>query len=229
MLTQTTTKTSLNGSTSAPKNQLTQILHLLKRTYPEAGNQLIFNDTFELLVAAILSAQTTDEQVNTVTPTLFAKYPDAAALAQADRRELQTIIQSLGFARQKNRYLITASQILVHEYDGEVPDTLHELVKLSGVARKTANIVLQEGFNTVEGIAVDSYVRRVATRLQLTAGRSTETVESDLTTLVPEAQWGEVGYLFAALGHDCCTVRNPECTRCPVAKLCPSAAALNQG
>ena len=225
MLSQTTATSRLNGAMASPKERVQRIMLLLKKAYPEAGNQLVFHNAFELLVAAILSAQVTDQEVNAITPTLFDKYPDAEALAQADRLELQTIIQSLGFARQKNRYLITASQILAREYDGQVPDTLHELVKLSGVARKTANIVLLEGFDTTEGIAVDSYVRRVAKRLQLTDSQSVEAVESALTDLIPEAQWGAVGYWFAALARDCCLVRKPECRRCPVATLCPSGSA----
>lgn len=206
----------------ARQHRLTTVLSSLQATYPQAGSRLNHTNRFQLLIASILSGQSSDAEVNAVTPNLFARYPTPEALARASRRDVEAILHPLGFTRQKARYIVHSSQMIVRQFGGEVPATLRELVQLTGVARKTANLVLAEGFDRVEGIAVDSHVRRVARRLHFARGRSAESVERELIHFASRGQWYAVSILFAHHGRMCCTSRKPRCGACVVADLCPS-------
>ncbi len=208
---------------SAAAERLPQILARLRAAHPDARCALDHANPFELLVATILSAQCTDERVNQVTPALFARYPDAAAFAAADRTELEAAIRPTGFFRQKARFLQEASQRLVAEHGGAVPADMAQLLRLPGVARKTANVVLGVAFGKAEGIVVDTHVQRLARRLGLTAASDPEKIEQDLMGLVDRAHWIELGHLFIFHGRRVCAARRPDCPHCVLADLCPSA------
>jgi endonuclease-3 len=166
-----------------------QLLRSLETVHPEAGCALPWRTPFELLVATILSAQCTDERVNAVTPTLFRRFPDAQSMAAAEAAEIESLIHSTGFYRSKAKSLLLCSRALAMEHGGRVPSRMEDLVRLPGVGRKTANIVLGHAFNKAEGIAVDTHVLRVARRLGLTAAEDPQSVEADLTALVPRQSW----------------------------------------
>lgn len=197
-----------------------RILSALRRAYPDAGCALRHRNAYELLVATILSAQCTDARVNGVTPALFAKYPTAAALARARPAELRRIIRSTGFYRNKARSLIGAARTIVEEFGGEVPRTMDELVRLPGVARKTANVVLGTWFGLNEGVVVDTHVLRLSRRLALSDRRDPE---PDLMRLVPRREWSAFGHRMIAHGRRVCLARRPRCAECPLRELCPSA------
>jgi endonuclease III len=199
------------------------IVPVLRREFPRARTALAFRNPFEILVATILAAQSTDEQVNKITPALFAKFPTAAALAAADRSELEKDIHSTGFFRNKAKSLLGAAKCLVEVFGGQVPDTMEELVTLPGVARKTANIVLSAGFGKAEGIAVDTHVRRLAGRLGLSRETDPVKIERDLMAIVPRRDWLDFNSLLVDHGRKTCRARNPDCPACPVLRLCPSA------
>lgn len=200
-----------------------EMLEILKKSYPEARIALRFNNPLELLVATILSAQCTDERVNQVTERLFKKYPEARALAEADLEELSEDIKSTGFYKQKARYLKEVGRILVEKYGGEVPRSLEALLELPGVARKTANIVLANAYGMVEGIPVDTHVRRLAQRLGLSSHKDPNKIEKDLMALIPKKDWATIPYVLQAHGRKICTARKPKCEICPIKELCPSA------
>ncbi|QJA06913.1 endonuclease III [Thermosulfurimonas marina] len=200
-----------------------EILDRLKKAYPEARIALKFENPLQLLIATILSAQCTDERVNQVTPELFKKYPDARAFAEADLEELAQDIRSTGFYKQKARYIKEACRILVEKYGGEVPKSLEALLELPGVARKTANIVLANAYGIVEGIPVDTHVRRLARRLGFTQEKDPDKIERDLMRIIPREDWAVIPYVLQAHGRTICTARKPKCDRCPVRDLCPSA------
>ncbi|MCA9980783.1 MAG: endonuclease III [Anaerolineales bacterium] len=207
-----------------PKVQLVlEIIDRLRQTYPEAGCELDYSTPYELLVATILSAQCTDEQVNEVTPKLFAAYPTPYACVQAPRLELEILIRPTGFYRQKAKFIQETSRILVDKYRGHVPDNMQELTQLPGVARKTANVVLGECFDVAEGITVDTHVSRLANRLGLSNGKNAIKVENDLMKIVPQEEWIAVSYLLLFHGRGLCTARKPACTECPLQDICPSA------
>lgn len=198
---------------------------ILRRLEPEYGHLttgLAFSNSLELLVATILSAQCTDERVNLVTPTLFARYRTAEEHATADLEELEHIIHSCGFYRNKARNIRAAAQVLVERFGGEVPATMAELITLPGVARKTANVVLAHAFDRHEGIAVDTHVARLAGRLGLTREREPEKIEADLMRLVPRPHWGQVSDALIWHGRRVCAARSPRCAECLLADLCPS-------
>ncbi len=197
------------------------LLHRLRARYPAPQTQLSWHSPWELLVATILSAQTTDARVNQVTPTLFARWPTPQQLATADLKEIEEVIYSTGFFRAKARHLKATAQRIVEEHNGAVPQTMAELLLLPGVARKTANIVLSNAFGIHEGIAVDTHVKRVSFRLGLTAARNPEQIERDLCALFPRDSWGVLNHYFVLLGREICTARKPRCTACPLADLCP--------
>jgi len=199
------------------------ILRRLKKAYPQARVALDFTNPLELLVATILSAQSTDRQINRITPSLFKKYPQAADYARADPAELEAVIRSSGFFRNKARNIKAAGQLLEERYGGQVPRTMDELVALPGVARKTANIVLVHAFGVVEGIAVDTHVKRLAGLLGLTRETNPDRIERDLMDLLPRPRWGEVNTLFVMHGRQVCIARRPRCSRCVLADGCPSA------
>jgi endonuclease-3 len=203
-----------------------QIGARLAKTYPDARIALRYESPFQLLVAVILSAQTTDVGVNKVTPVLFERFPTPEALAAADPAEVEAIVRPTGFFRNKTKNIIGAAQRIVAEYGGRVPDTMEELITLPGVARKTANIVLFNAFGKLEGIAVDTHVFRLAHRLGLTTERDTDKVERDLMALFPREEWGVLTYRLIEHGRAICDPKRPVCGQCVLADLCPSAFAV---
>lgn len=194
---------------------------LLALTYPEARCELDFRNPLELLVATILSAQSTDKRVNLVTPTLFARYPDSAAYAAADRAELEELIHPTGFFRAKTEALIKLGADLQARFGGRVPGRLKELVTLPGVGRKTANVVLGNAFG-VPGITTDTHLMRLALRFGWTESTKPEVVETELGELFPRKDWTQMSHNVIWHGRRCCHSQRPACGACPIAKLCPS-------
>jgi endonuclease-3 len=211
--------------TTPPPNpeRVARILALLAERYPSASTALEYRDPLQLLVATILSAQCTDERVNQVAPVLFAKYPDAAALASAPIAELEKIIHSTGFFRAKAKSIQTACKALVARHGGEVPRTMEEMLELRGVARKTANVVLGNAYGLATGIVVDTHVRRLAERLGLSAQQDPEKIERELMAIIPEARWIAFSHELILHGRAICGARKPRCGECPLAPHCPSA------
>ncbi|KGM12079.1 endonuclease III [Cellulomonas carbonis] len=197
---------------------------LLAERYPDAGCELDFSTPFELLVATVLSAQTTDVRVNDVTPGLFARWPDARALAAADRAELEETIRPTGFFRAKAQSLLGLAQAVVERFDGEVPPRMADLVTLPGVGRKTANVVLGNAFD-VPGLPVDTHVGRVARRLGLTADEDPVVVERELCSMLPPRSWTMFSHRLIVHGRRTCHARRPACGACPLAGLCPAYGA----
>jgi endonuclease III len=200
-----------------------EILARLDPVYADLTCGLRFANPLQLLVATILSAQCTDERVNMVTPGLFSRYPLASDYAGADTEELEAIIHSCGFFRNKAKSIRAMAQALVERHNGDVPATMEELVALPGVARKTANVVLTHAFGRNEGIAVDTHVQRLSHRLGLSDRNGPEKIERDLMALVPRHQWGRLGDVLIWHGRKICGARKPACLSCPVSDLCPSA------
>ena len=198
------------------------VVALLARHYPDARCSLDHRNGFELLVATILSAQCTDARVNLVTPALFTKYTTAAALARADRAELESLIRSTGFYHNKANSLLGMAKGLVERHGGEVPKTMEALVELPGVARKTANVVLGSAYGIAEGIVVDTHVIRLSGRLGLTKEEDPVKIERDLTAVVPRASWIAFAHQLVWHGRKVCAARKPKCGECPLAKVCPS-------
>lgn len=198
-----------------------RIDRVLAERYPDAVIELDFTTPLELLVATILSAQSTDVRVNQVTPALFARYPDAAAYAAADRAELEELIRPTGFFRAKAQSLIGLGQALVERYGGEVPRRMKDLVTLPGVGRKTANVVLGNAFG-VPGLPVDTHVLRLSRRLGLTENDDPVAVEVDLCALIPKRDWTMFSHRLIIHGRRTCHARRPACGACPLARLCPS-------
>ncbi|MGE0479335.1 MAG: endonuclease III [Phycisphaerae bacterium] len=207
-----------------------RLLAALKRTYPDATCALHHTSALELLVATILSAQCTDERVNRVTPALFGRYPNAAAFAAADAADLEALIRSTGFFRNKTKNLIGMGRALCEQFGGEVPASMDALLTLPGVARKTANCVLGTWFGHHEGIVVDTHVGRIAQRLGLlrTARDDKDAVriEQDLLALVPRDDWAWFSHALIEHGRRLCTARKPQCGVCPLRADCPSAQRL---
>lgn len=205
------------------RQRATEVCQRLTSYYPDAECALHYQNPFTLTIAVMLSAQTTDAAVNKVTPVLFEKWPDAYALAQADLEELEDTIKTIGFWRSKATHAQQAAQMIVSEFSGQVPDTMEELTRLPGVGRKTDNIVLNLAFGHVEGIAVDTHVYRIATRLKFTKAPTPLKAEQDLLKVIPEELWGPLNHTWVLFGRDICHARGPECERCPLTDLCPSA------
>ncbi|MCZ7400989.1 MAG: endonuclease III [Candidatus Methanoperedens sp.] len=200
-----------------------QILALLKNEYPEIKIALHYSNPLELLIATILSAQCTDKQVNAVTKKLFAKYRTVQDFTGISQEELEKEIYSTGFYRNKAKNIIGACKIIASEYNSKVPDTMEELLKLPGVARKTANIVLSGAFGKIEGMAVDTHVKRLSGRLGLTAHTDPEKIEKDLLKIIPKNDWDIFSLLLINHGRKVCAARKPLCRECILNKLCPSA------
>lgn len=200
-----------------------EIVARLRAEYPDAECALFHDDAFQLLVATILSAQCTDERVNSVTPALFARYPTPAEMAAADRETIETLIRPAGFFRQKARFIQESSHTIVHEFGGEVPSTIEDLLKLTGVARKTANVVLGVWYGKAAGVVVDTHVKRLSTRLGLTEATTPEKIEVDLMGLLPQSDWIDFSHLLIFHGRQVCTARKPDCPQCVLLNLCPSA------
>lgn len=199
--------------------QIPEITGFLEQMHPEASCALKFKSVFQLLVAVILSAQTTDVSVNKVTPELFSKFPEAADLAAADPLEVQEIIKSIGLYKNKSKNIVKMAQMLVSDHNGEVPGDFDELVRLPGVGRKTANVVLAEGFGKAR-IAVDTHVFRVANRIGLTDGKDPAAVEEQLMERLPEDQWSRAHHLLIFHGRKVCHARRPECGQCLLNGIC---------
>lgn len=203
-----------------------ELIERLQDAHPDAHCALIYETPIQLLVATILSAQCTDERVNQVTPTLFARYPTVTDLATADRQELEEAIRSTGFFRQKATYIQEASRTIIHQYGGEVPNEMNALLKLKGVARKTANVVLSEIYGIAEGITVDTHVKRLSKRLGLTVETDPVKVERDLMAFIPKKYWLDISHLLIFHGRRVCHARRPDCVHCSLNDLCPSAVEL---
>ena len=196
------------------------ILNRLKKRYPEIGTALDYVDPWQLLVATVLSAQTTDENVNRVTPVLFGRWPTPDDLADADPEEVEEVVFSTGFYRQKTKSILSLAADVVEKFGGGVPDDLDEMVTLRGVGRKTASVVLAEAWGR-PAIAVDTHVKRVAARLGLTANSDPAKVEHDLRALYPEKEWAGISMRVIQFGRDVCDARKPRCWECPLADRCP--------
>ena len=216
---------------AARKTRARRIVQGLKRLYPDATCALDHDSALQLLIATILSAQSTDETVNKVTPILFGKYTRGADLADADIGELEDVIHSTGFFRQKAKSIKSACRMMVEEHGGEVPGSMEALVELPGVARKTANVVLGTWFGRNEGVVVDTHVGRLATRMALTwrskDGKDAVRIEEDLMELVARKDWTFFGHAMIWHGRRVCTARKPACGECKLARHCPSAGMFD--
>lgn len=199
-----------------------RIWSILKNEYPDPQPELDYKNEFELLIATILSAQCTDAQVNKVTNVLFKKYANAEALASADLNTLEKEIYSTGFYRAKSKNIKRTSELIISEFNGNVPDTMDELTTLPGVARKTANIVLARGFNKVEGVAVDTHVKRVSGKLGLTENTDPKKIEQDLMELAEQKDWDDLSMTLILHGRRVCDAKKPMCGLCMISELCPS-------
>ena len=203
--------------------QAVEALDRLYEKYPDPEISLEFSTRPELLIAVVLSAQCTDERVNKVTADLFEKYDGPEEYAAADEAELAADIDSITYYNNKASYIRSACTDIVEEHDGEVPGTMSELTDLAGVGRKTANVVLQHGHEVVEGVVVDTHVRRISRRLGLTDAERPENIEPELMELVPREDWKELTHLFISHGRATCTARNPDCGDCTLEDVCPSS------
>jgi endonuclease-3 len=201
--------------------QAALVLDRLARAYPDAHCELHAETPLQLLVATILSAQCTDKRVNMVTPALFARFPDAHALAAADVGEVEELVRTTGFFRNKARSIVAMAQAVVAEHAGEVPHEMNVLTRLPGVGRKTANVVLGNAFGIDEGVVVDTHVGRLALRLGLTTETDPVKVEQALMPLFPRARWTLLSHLLIAHGRRICTARRPKCSECFLADVCP--------
>lgn len=206
-----------------PMARAQKVMELLEKEHVDAKIALNYANPLELLVATILSAQATDEQINSITPKLFQKYKSAKDYANADLTELEQDIKSSGFYHNKAKNLKNSAKILVEKYNSQVPKTMEELVELPGVARKTANIVLFNAYGIIAGIAVDTHVRRLAQRLGLTENTNQDKIEKDLMNIVPKRKWMHITDLLIFHGRRVCNARKPRCDVCVLNKICPSA------
>src|SRR5437667_7167202 len=195
----------------------------LKQMYPRAKCSLDFTNAFELLIATMLSAQSTDVRVNIVTKSLFRKYPDPQAFANAAQPEMERDVRQTGFFRNKAKAVIACSKAIVEKHGGEVPDTMEALTALPGVGRKTANVVLSNAFKKPVGIVVDTHVTRVSGRLGLTSNTDAVKIEEDLMTLIPQKEWTPFSHRLIAHGRAVCVARKPKCAQCDLNDVCPSA------
>jgi endonuclease-3 len=198
------------------------VVRFLEDEYPEADCALRHDGPFQLLAATILSAQCTDERVNMVTPELFARWPDPAALAQAEQEDVEEVVRSTGFYRNKAKNLIGMARGLVELHGGDVPEDMDALVALPGVARKTANVVLGTAFGRNEGVVVDTHVHRISHRLGLSRHHDPKRVERDLMDLLPREEWTAFSHRVIFHGRRVCVARSPRCALCGVRELCPS-------
>lgn len=214
---------SITRKISAKKQRALEILIRLKRLYPDAPCTLDYETPVQLMVATILSAQCTDSRVNLVTPELFRRFPDAAALAGADVAELENLVRSTGFYRNKAKNIQAACQMIMTEFGGQVPRMMEDLLRLPGVARKTANVVSAHAYGVNLGMTVDTHVKRLTYRLGLTKNTDPVKVERDLMKLIPQPDWENWSIRIIYHGRAVCMARNPQCDRCELADLCPSA------
>jgi endonuclease-3 len=204
--------------------QARSIERLLRKAYPDAACELVHHDALELAVATILSAQCTDKRVNIVTPALFARFPDAPALAAADQRDVEELIKSTGFFRNKAKNIVGMARALIERHGGAVPRTMDELVALPGIGRKTANVILGNAFGLDEGVVVDTHVARLSVRLGLTRETDPVKIERALMALFPRASWTLLSHLLIWHGRRVCDAKRPRCPDCVLRRICPSAA-----
>jgi endonuclease-3 len=207
----------------AQQQRAIEILLRLKQLYPDAKCSLDYQTPYQLMVATILSAQCTDDRVNKVTPELFRRFPDAQSMAAADLSEIEELVRSTGFYRNKAKNIQANSRMLLEQFGGEVPQLMEDLLKLPGVARKTANVVLANAFGINMGVTVDTHVKRLTHRLGLTQHTDPVRIERDLMKLLPPSEWENWSIRLIYHGRAVCTARNPQCDRCVLADLCPSA------
>lgn len=205
------------------------VLERLQQRYPETGSALRWDEPWELLVATVLAAQCTDERVNKVTPDFFRRWPGPEVLAKASQEEVEEVVRSTGFYRNKAKNLVAAARMVVEEFGGSLPRTMKELTRLPGVARKTANIVLSNAFGVNEGLAVDTHVKRLSYRLGLTSSTDPTRIEQDLMPLFDQQDWGEVNHLLVFFGRDVCKARSPRCGECELADVCPKNGVTKKG
>ena len=205
------------------KERIGEMIRILRKKYPGSHTALKFETPLQILVSTILSAQCTDKRVNQVTPSLFQKYQTSADFAAASQAELEEVIRSTGFYRNKAKNIIGASKKITEDFGGRIPDNMEDLLTLPGVARKTANIILSSAFKKAEGIAVDTHVKRLSQRLGLSKEKDPDRIERDLMRIVPREDWIEFNYLFVNYGREICQARKPKCPECELKHLCPSA------
>lgn len=224
---------SKNRNQSKPdptlRRRSTLIYTKLLKTYPDAHCALIHHDPFELLVATILSAQCTDARVNKVTPSLFKTYPDPQAMAKAKLSHIEKLIKSTGFYRNKAKSLQGSAVAIVQNHGGQVPDTMEPLLKLPGVARKTANVILGNAFGKNEGVVVDTHVSRLSKRMGLTNQKDPPKIEQDLIMLFPRSTWTMLAHLMIFHGRKACNARKPRCDGCPILNHCPQLGINTKG
>lgn len=212
---------SITRKWATKKQRALEVLVILKRLYPDATCSLTYETPIQLLVATILSAQCTDERVNKVTPALFARFPDAESLAGANREELAELIRSTGFYRNKAKNIQGACSKIITEFGGEIPQQMEKLLSLPGVARKTANVVLAHGFGILEGVTVDTHVKRLSGRLGLTEETDPVKIERDLMRLLPQPDWENFSIRMIYHGRAICKARSPQCRECKLNHICP--------
>lgn len=208
-------------SAASRQERATRLHALLKKTYPDAHCALNHKNAFELLIATILSAQCTDVRVNIVTPALFAQYPTPQKMAKASQEEIEALVRTTGFYRNKAKSILCTSNRICDQFGSNVPDNMDDLLSLAGVARKTANVVLGNAFNKNIGVVVDTHVGRLARRMALTKNDNPIKVEKDLMALFPQDQWTMLSHLLIAHGRSLCQARKPKCSQCPLLSDCP--------
>lgn len=208
---------------SVKQERALEIVHKLRRIYPRAKCSLDFKNPFQLLVSTILSAQTTDAKVNEVTKALFRSYPGPRELAAAKQSDVEKLIRSTGYFRNKAKLIVGTSAVLLEKHDGEVPATMEALTALPGVGRKTANVVLSNAFGVTAGIVVDTHVTRLAQRLGLTRHDDAPRIEADLMKLIPEKEWTKFAHRMILHGREICLSKTPKCGECLINEFCPSA------
>lgn len=204
------------------KNDVIDIIKILKETYPEAKCSLDFTTPFEMLVAVVLSAQCTDDRVNKTTPSIFAKYSTPEDFDKIPLDELETLIHPCGFYKNKAKNIKAAAHKIIQDFNGQVPQTMEELTSLPGVGRKTANVIMLEAFNNPQGIAVDTHVKRISNKIGLSSEKEPEKIEQDLLKQIPKEYYKDVNHIFIWHGRNICTARSPQCNQCPIHKYCQS-------
>lgn len=216
-------------SKQAKRERAIEVADRMNEHYPQAECALVYGDNpFRLTIAVLLSAQTTDKGVNKVTPALWEAYPTPADLAQANPADVERIIKTIGFYHTKAANCVKAAQMVVSEYGGEIPRDIDELQKLPGVGRKTANVVLNEAFGIVEGIAVDTHVFRIAHKLKFSNAETPAKTEDDLLALYPREYWGPINHQWVLFGRETCIARRPKCAECFINDLCPTYGAAQK-
>ena len=200
-----------------------EILKILKHTYPDAKCSLDFTTPFELVIAVMLSAQCTDERVNKTTPSIFCKYNTPQHFANIDLTELEILIHSCGFYKNKAKNIKACSQKILDDFDGQVPQNMKDLMSLPGIGRKSANVVMLEAFSVPSGIAVDTHAKRISNRIGFSKESEPEKIEQDLTRIFSKEWWKDINHLLIWHGRNCCTARNPKCNTCPIKKYCKNA------